>query len=227
MNNERTHALVVIGGDCPDPRSLAFIEGHPTVICADSGLDHALELGLVPEIFLGDMDSVSAHSLQQANNASWTIISYDPFKDQTDTELALNYAVVNGFRKITMLWGSGDRIDHVLGVLAALSHHSLRSLDKIVAWIGTNRVEILHAPRTYRDDVTVGTTISLMPLGASVAGVTTQGLQWNLNEAVLSSQTSRGVSNIAQENSVHVQLDEGVLAVVYPGFLNNSSQKGL
>ena len=96
-----------------------------------------------------------------------------------------------------------------------------------MAWIGANRVEILHAPRTYHDDVATGTTISLMPLGAAVAGVTTHGLQWNLNDAVLSSQTSRGVSNIAQENFVHVKIDEGVLAVVYPGFLNNSSQKGL
>lgn len=222
MSEKSTHALIVIGGDCPDRRSLTHIVGQPTVICADSGLDHALELELSPDVFLGDMDSVSSTALQQAEKSSWVVISYDSSKDQTDTELALNYAVVNGFKRITLLWGSGDRIDHVLGVLSALSHHSLGSLDSVVAWIGADRVEVLHAPHTYNGEIAIGTTLSLMPLGNSATGVTTRGLKWNLAREVLSSQSARGVSNVAQEDAVSVHIETGVVAVVIPGFLNNS-----
>jgi thiamine pyrophosphokinase len=220
MTNTESHALIVIGGDRPDPRALAHFPNDVTVICADSGLDHALSLGLMPHVFLGDMDSVSPGALENSQHESWTMISYDPLKDQTDTELALQYASSQGFRNITLLWGSGDRIDHVLGVLASLSHESLGSIQNLVAWIGTDRVEVMHGPRSYHDEVTVGSTVSLMPLGTSVAGVTTHGMQWNLDREVLTSQSARGVSNIAVELKISVEIESGVLAVVYPGFLS-------
>jgi thiamine pyrophosphokinase len=77
----------------------------------------------------------------------------------------------------------------------------------------------MHGPRSYKDKVTAGSTVSLMPLGTSVDGVTTQGLQWNLHHEVLTSQSARGVSNIAQEVAISVEIEAGVLAIVYPGFL--------
>ena len=219
MTHKKSHALIVIGGDRPDSRALAHIPSDATVICADSGLDHALALGLMPTVFLGDMDSVSPGALANSQSETWTVISYDPLKDQTDTELALQYASSQGYENITLLWGSGDRIDHVLGVLAALSHESLSNVQNLVAWIGADRVEILHAPRSYNDQVLIGTTVSLMPLGPSVAGVTTTGLQWNLNHELLAPQSARGVSNIAVLSDINIDIDTGVLALVYPGFL--------
>ena len=173
----------------------------------------------MPTVFLGDMDSVSPGALANSQSETWTVISYDPLKDQTDTELALQYASSQGYENITLLWGSGDRIDHVLGVLAALSHESLSTVQNLVAWIGADRVEILHAPRSYNDQVLIGTTVSLMPLGPSVAGVTTTGLQWNLNHELLAPQSARGVSNIAVLSDINIDIDTGVLALVYPGFL--------
>ena len=219
MTHKKSHALIVIGGDRPDSRALAHIPSDATVICADSGLDHALALGLMPTVFLGDMDSVSPGALANSQSETWTVISYDPLKDQTDTELALQYASSQGYENINLLWGSGDRIDHVLGVLAALSHESLSTVQNLVAWIGADRVEILHAPRSYNDQVLIGTTVSLMPLGPSVAGVTTTGLQWNLNHELLAPQSARGVSNIAVLSDINIDIDTGVLALVYPGFL--------
>ena len=225
MTTKSSHALIVIGGDRPDPRALQHITPKTVVICADSGLDHALSLGLTPDVFLGDMDSVSSTGLRTSQQATWKVITYDPLKDQTDTELALQYASSQGYENITLLWGSGDRIDHVLGVLAALSHQSLSSVQNLVAWIGTDRVEVMHGPRSYDDKVTTGSTVSLMPLGTSVDGVTTHGLQWNLHHEVLTSQSARGVSNIAQEATIGVTIETGVLAIVYPGFLTQPQIK--
>lgn len=225
MTEKISHALIVIGGHRPDPRALQHITPKTVVICADSGLDHALSLGLTPDVFLGDMDSVSSTGLRTSQQATWKVITYDPLKDQTDTELALRYACTHGFTEITLLWGSGDRIDHVLGVLAALSHQSLSSVQNLVAWIGTDRVEVMHGPRSYDDKVTTGSTVSLMPLGTSVDGVTTHGLQWNLHHEVLTSQSARGVSNVAQEATISVTIETGVLAIVYPGFLTQPQIK--
>jgi thiamine pyrophosphokinase len=95
-------------------------------------------------------------------------------------------------------------------------------VQNLVAWIGTDRVEVMHGPRSYSDKVMTGSTVSLIPLGTSVDGVTTQGLQWNLDREVLTSKSARGVSNIAQEATISITIESGVLAVVYPGFLSQT-----
>ena len=217
VNSTMKHAVIVIGGDLPDPRALDHLDPHHVVICADSGLDHALTLGLDPHVLLGDMDSISAANLERSTSAEWIVIPFDRDKDQTDTELALQYAVDHQFAAITILWGSGDRIDHVLGVLAALAHSSLQTVGRLVAWIGSDRVEVLHGPKVWRDEVPLGSTISLMPLGHLVDDVTTNGLKWNLEGAELSPTTSRGVSNLSNEPTISISIGNGVLAVVYPG----------
>jgi thiamine pyrophosphokinase len=107
-------------------------------------------------------------------------------------------------------------------VLAALSHESLSSVQNLAAWIGADRVQILHGPRTHNDQVLIGTTVSLMPLGPSVIGVSTNGLQWNLNHEDLAPQSARGVSNIAHQTNINIEIETGVLAIVYPGFLGKS-----
>ena len=68
------HAIVVIGGHPPDPRVLGVLPTRSCVICADSGLDHALRLGLYPDVVIGDMDSVDSSNLARARAEACTII---------------------------------------------------------------------------------------------------------------------------------------------------------
>ena len=218
-NGQLTRALIVIGGHAPMSQALAYLDPDTVIICADSGLDHALALGLTPNVFLGDMDSVSVASLERSRHEDWEIITHDSDKDQTDTELALAYAVAHNFQHVTLLWGSGDRIDHILGVMAALADPSLSVMKTLLAWIGSDRVEILHGPKKLDSTAPIGSTLSLIPLGGSAHGVTTAGLMWNLDNEELSAHSARSVSNRVKKTSIQISIDRGVLAIVYPGFL--------
>jgi thiamine pyrophosphokinase len=220
------HSVIVIGGHPPDSRILGVLPSRHRVICADSGLDHALRLGLTPDVVIGDMDSVDHSSLAKARAMDCTIIEHSVDKDFTDTELALEYAIRIGSRDITLVWGGGDRIDHVLGVIAALGHDHLAALDSVRAWIATDRIDVVHAGRNLVTDNAVDTTISLITLGTRNAVVTTRGLKWDLNAGTLTGDRARGVSNLVVSSPCSIHCQSGTLAVISPGYLSDRATTG-
>lgn len=216
-------AIVVLGGHLPDRRVLDRLPATTSVICADSGLDHALELGLSPAVVIGDLDSVNGTRLAHARDLGCIVHEHPADKDLTDTELALGFVVDQGFQHVTIAWGGGDRIDHVLGVIAALSHPRLSTLDSLEAWLGADHIEVVHEGRTLLTRRAVGSTVSLIPIGARGSVVTTHGLRWNLDRSLLSADAARGLSNIVVEPTCSVHAHRGVAAVVTPGHLEVSA----
>lgn len=210
------HAVIVIGGHPPDRRALEYLPVDHVVICADSGLDHALRLGMTPMVVIGDMDSVGPDGLARARSLGCAIHEHPADKDFTDTELALDHAVAMGFRHVTLVWGGGDRIDHVLGVFAALGHERLANVHTLEAWIASDHVAVVHAGHELVADHNPDTTISLVPIGSRDAIVTTSGLRWNLDQDVLTADRARGVSNLVTSPPFTVRCDRGVVAVITP-----------
>jgi thiamine pyrophosphokinase len=165
------------------------------------------------------MRFVDRLSLATAHAAGCSIIEHPPYKDATDTELALAHAVALGHRHVTLLWGGGDRIDHVLGVIAALAHPSLAHLDGLRAWVAEDRIDIVHSGSELIIDHEPRTVLSLIPIGSRQAVVTTRGLQWELNGSQLSADSARGLSNVVVDTPCSIRSDDGVTAVVTPGLL--------
>jgi thiamine pyrophosphokinase len=62
----------------------------------------------------------------------------------------------------------------------------------------------------------IGSTVSLLPHGGDVVGVTTEGLRWPLCDETLSSFASRGVSNEFAHARASVSVESGLLLVVQP-----------
>ncbi|MBM3827496.1 MAG: thiamine diphosphokinase [Actinobacteria bacterium] len=215
-STDADHVLLVIGGSAPNPLVLRHVISFDRVVCADSGVDHARALGLIPNLVIGDMDSISddARSWAAAEGASFAITDRD--KDRTDTELALAAIASMHPRAVTVLWGGGNRIDHVLGVMAALAEPALSPIERLGLWVADDLVHFLHGPRAFDVGRAVGTTLSLVPITGPAHGVVTSGLRWDLRDETLLSQRARGVSNIVA-GPTRISLRSGVLAVVIPG----------
>lgn len=77
------------------------------VICADGGYKHTQNLGIVPDLWLGDGDSLKA-----ADIIAKEIIDFPAKKDNTDTDLAVMEALNRGYKDITILGALGGRLDH-------------------------------------------------------------------------------------------------------------------
>ena len=214
-----TQVVVVVGGGALHQSARARVDDDAVVVAADSGLDHALALGLRPALLVGDLDSISAGGNEWASDNSVPVQQHPAHKDATDTELALAAALrVPGARRLLLLGGRDDsdhRLDHQLGTLLALGHPDLAAFEAVHAVLGGTRVTVVHAGRPVEVDLAHGDTFSLLALHGGAEGITLEGAKWELHDASLGAHEARGVSNIA-ERKLTVQCRTGVLTVVAP-----------
>ncbi len=205
-------AVIVLGGD---PIPVGARQELPTdywVIAADSGLDHAIAIGLKVDLLVGDLDSVSSDALAQAEAVPRQVFPVE--KAATDFELALDAAMTdNRLDRLIVLGGHGGRIDHLLGNIGVLTHSRLAHLQ--IEWVaGHTRVLIINEHARLHGKP--GDTVSLVPLSDQVEGVTTTGLTWGLNSETLYRQSSRSLSNTLASPVASVAVGKGVLAAIQP-----------
>ena len=91
-NTRKNSALIINGGPCPDKRVLDCLPEFDEVIAVDSGFDNSRILGILPDIVIGDLDSISANGLETVEKQSIQIISFPEDKDKSDLELAILHA---------------------------------------------------------------------------------------------------------------------------------------
>ncbi|MGI6119574.1 MAG: thiamine diphosphokinase [Desulfosporosinus sp.] len=184
------------------------------LICADGGADHAILSGRLPDLLIGDLDSVTPESLKQCKNSGCGIKQFPCKKDETDLELALIYAEEQARRvKERDIWlygATGKRLDHFMGNIAlmlayARKGYRIRLIDpEHECWILQNRECIRRSP---------GSKISLIVL-TERAVVTTEGLYYPLRQEVLWQDSPRGISNVFLGEEAVIQVDYGWVMVV-------------
>ena len=207
---------VFAGGDEPQVLPVALSgAGRPDlVVAADSGLMWAQKLGV--DVVVGDMDSVTGEALAEAEARGAEIVRYDPDKDATDLELALQLACERGASSITLVGGHGGRLDHFLGNIALLA--SLPKEVKVCALMGETEIAALHGSQEWGSELAIrgkrGQLVSLIPWGADAEGVSTTALRWPLAGETLPLGTSRGISNEMTDTQAEVSLKRGTLLVV-------------
>jgi len=208
---------VVIGAE---PLDASVVEGSGAdgcfVIAADGGFDHAVAAGLRVDLLVGDLDSITPAGLA-AVPAATPVVRHRADKDETDTELALAEAVARRPRRIVLLSGGGDRLDHQLAAIGALGAPSLAAVEHVEGWWGPTRVVTLHGPRRALLPLAPGTTFSVLALHGPVTGVSIGGARWPLHDATIAAGSGLGVSNVSSEPSVEIAAAGGVLTVVIPG----------
>ena len=209
------HALVVAGGQRPHRALVDALPHHHLVVAADSGLDHARELGLRVTHVIGDMDSVDPLSLAEAEREGAVVQRVPHDKDQVDTELAILFARTLGATAITLITAGGGRLDHQLGVLSALTHPLLNGCEVHALW-DQARVRVLHGPESATITGEPNTLVGIVAMNGPARGITTTGLRWALTEEDLESHSTRGVSNELIANEATIEVRAGHLFIIQP-----------
>jgi thiamine pyrophosphokinase len=208
-----SRVVILVNGHIPDlEQARRLIRPGDIILAADGGTRHALALGLVPSLVIGDLDSLTEDDRCTLEAAHTEIRRYPPNKDETDLELALHYSVETGFDEILIVAALGDRLDQTLGNLDLLTGSSLAGLDVRVddgpeqAWFVRTNTMVEGSP---------GDIISLIPWGGEVTGITTDGLLWPLRDETLHPHKTRGLSNELLGDSASISLKSGLLLVVH------------
>lgn len=210
-SSEPDWALIVAGGRPVRPAVLERIETPAWIVAADSGLDHAYDLGLEPDLVIGDMDSVSDSALDRARAAGTPIERFPIDKDATDLELAIQAAAAAGFDKATIIGGTGGRLSHTLANALVLAVDRGIRLDWLTSHARIAAVQVGHTARFVADH---GITLSLLPIGGP-ALCSSQGLRWALDRTELHPGSTRGVSNEIVADAAEVSVHAGRLLAIH------------
>lgn len=212
-NTRENSALIINGGPCPDKRVLDCLPEFDEVIAVDSGFDNSRILGILPDIVIGDLDSISANGLETVEKQSIQIISFPEDKDKSDLELAILHAS-RSCTSVTIVDSGAGRVDHLWGVFSAMAS-TVASMISCKAFVGSSFVKVV------RDDYVVqplaNNLVSIFPFGGVAEGVTLSGFRWNLKHETLNPGSTRGLSNEIVEGLGNISVQKGVLFVMQSG----------
>ncbi len=188
-----------------------LISDKDYLVAVDGGLRHLEALGFLPDLLIGDLDSVTPAQLQALSGGQTEIIRFPIEKDETDLELALVEVVKRGVDEIVIIGGLGGRTDQTLANLFLLLLPDLTGKN---VYLLTQNEKIFVIQKGGIIHGGEGDIVSLIPLKGDASGVTTIGLQYPLTNETLLFERSRGISNRMLNEIAEVQVKEGVLLCV-------------
>jgi thiamine pyrophosphokinase len=204
-------AVVFLNGEYEEP---AFYRGWAQaadlIVAADGGAGFLLEHGILPDVVVGDFDSLSAAAVERLEAAGVELVRHPVRKDRTDGEMAAEEALRRGAVEL-VLAGALGALDHTLGHLAILRHLAARG---VAARLAAPRLtaRVFAAPAEARLDAPSGTRVSIVPLQGD-AIVTLEGFDYPLSRGVLPRDACLGLGN-AVEAAARILVHEGVVAAL-------------
>lgn len=206
-------ALLVASGDAPDDALLRDRTKEADILIAvDNGLEAFDRCSIVPDLIVGDMDSVSKKMLEVYGDRV-ELCAVPAEKNETDTALAIDEAVKRGADRIVLLGATGGRIDHLLSNLMLLKYAYNKGAALLIEddcqeiFLSNGETE-LHGKK--------GQTVSLIPMNTR-AVVNAEGLYYPLENLLLTNEKPRGVSNVFLGDSARIISDDFIFVIKIKG----------
>ncbi len=200
------NALILLGGSgAPETLLRRELAASDLVVCADSGAAHLNAMGHLPDILVGDMDSIDPSLLATMERSGVELVRVLAAKDETDGWLAVDQAIARGAEEIVILGAMGGRADHLLGNLMLLVRATKRGVR---AFIRDGECEITAATGPVEITGKAGQTVSILPIGDGVSVRYLDGLMYGTLEPLpLPIDAPNGVSNVMTADVAHVTVD--------------------
>jgi len=206
--------IIFANGDLPDlEKARALLHDDDFIIAADGGTRHVLALGRIPNIIIGDLDSLPANFEPSTFNGE--IIRFSQDKNETDLELAIHHALTLNPEQVIILAALGGRLDQTLGNIALISNPFIPHPSSFILRLDDGIEEVFFCHDNCEIKGTSSEIVSLIPWQGEVAGIVTSGLKWALQNETLYPHKTRGISNEMLGDLATVQIKSGLLLIVH------------
>lgn len=206
MGIER-RCVIIGGGDCSADILKNNIQSDDYIICADSGFDVAITSGFLPDLLIGDFDSIKA--VPEFSNK----ITLPIEKDVTDTVAAYNEGVKLGFKNFVLFGGTGGRFEHTFANISLMANASKNGIkfeifdDKHIFRSITNS--------SIKIEKKAEQQISVFAYGNKAYGVTETGFHYKLFNYVLDPfDGALGTSNDIIDEYGEISVLNGTLIII-------------
>lgn len=234
--------IIVSGGDIQSDFALYFLKkniekaGRENIrlIAADRGLEFFLDYLILPDVVIGDFDSLSEDGknflemqsedipyggmlewkLQKGEGKVVEVVRLRPEKDDSDTQSAMNYAIQNGAKEIVILGVTGNRVDHLMANFGLLILAQKQGTEVALA-DRYNYMKLISSGTILKKAEQFGKYVSFFPLGGDVTGLTLEGFKYPLDKYHLTTADSGlTVSNEISEEYAKVTYESGTLLMI-------------
>lgn len=220
--------VVFLNGVYPkDIEKLKNIVKDKRIICADGGTNTCFEMGLIPEVIIGDLDSIREEVLEFYKNVR--VIKTIREKDYTDFELALMYIenekllnVTTRFKgknsigkesrvtPVLVVGATGNRVDMTLSNILKLQSNKnmifLTESFEYMRYIKLNKsVEVI--------EKLSGKTFSIIPI-TDLKKLDLKGFVYNLDKVDIDKSIGLA-SNIVKEDKAYIYCEKGEMYLIH------------
>jgi len=196
--------FILLGGELVHTPRIAAQAAGSRVIAADSGIRHAEMLGVTPELWVGDFDSVRADLAERYVAVPRRVFPSE--KAMTDGELAVAAALEAGATSLVLAGAfGGPRSDH--GFLhLALAMRLAEAGTQVLLTSGAQEGHPL-LPGTTSFDYADGTLFSILAF-SDLSGLSEAGAKWPLDRVEVPFGSSLTLSNEVK-GSLRISLESG------------------
>ena len=189
-----------------------LISENTVCFCADGGANFAFKYGKMPEVIVGDLDSIEKGVLEYYEKKNVLMKKVPKDKDFTDFELILEEISKieknrNYLKKIFVVGGLGKRIDMTLSNLFLMEKH------KNLVFLEENE-EIFYAEKPFALENKKGYGFSIIPISEKVEKLTLKGFKFETDKIDVKRESSRLVSNVICQNEANVEFAKGKLIII-------------
>lgn len=195
--------LIISGGQC---EKIKIKDKYDLIIACDKGYLNARKLKIKPDVIVGDFDSA------KKPNHFDNVLSVSPIKDDTDTGLAIKYALKNGYRDIDIVCALGGRIDHMFANISFMKYiveHSgaakILSNDAMLIVHGKGKVKIQKENSKY---------LSIFSLSDKSKIDYIKGTKYDVKNIVLRNGFPLGVSNEIKNRFAEISVASGMVLII-------------
>ena len=117
---KKIDAVILANGDYPSaPMPLKVLHEAPYVVCCDGGANEYIAQGYLPDVIIGDGDSLS-----EENRIKYaSLIQHNPDQETNDQTKAIQFLLAQGKKRIAIVGATGKREDHTIGNISLLMEY--------------------------------------------------------------------------------------------------------
>ncbi|MCX6791484.1 MAG: thiamine diphosphokinase [Candidatus Gottesmanbacteria bacterium] len=203
--------IVIVGNGTLSKKCLTIIQRGDYVIGVDRAASWLIQEGRIPDMAIGDFDSVTKEELKHIQQSVKNIQRFPKDKDSTDMELAVVHAIEMKPTEVLVLGGTGSRMDHTMATWHLLD---LLLEEKILHVLlnETNRIRLVGRGKTIIEKASYR-YISILPYTKSIM-LSLNGFRYNLVYKTLQQGTTLGVSNEIQKAQGIIRIFSGKAWVI-------------
>lgn len=178
------------------------------LICADGGLNYLNSIGIIPNLIVGDFDSVDITLLEKYKGVNTK--KFPTEKNFTDTEIAIEEAIANGCREIIIFGATGTRLDHTIANILLIERYIKKGVS-IEIVDNNNFISILN--KDIKINKKEGYYLSIVPITEYIDGITLKGMKYPLYNVRVERGSTLCISNeiIDDIAEINIKIGTGLL----------------